>query len=319
MALYEVPFASANGRDEIQAWIHTPATTPRAVVQIVHGLGEHFRRYQHLITTLLDAGYVVTGDDHAGHGRTAMVSGVWQDAGEDGARVVVEDEQHLREIVSERFPDLPYVVFGHSWGSMIARALATTHPEGLAGLALGGVVSQMKGLENEQLVAALDAAIAERGGDALDSDGVSARFFEGVMDHYTDVQGPTDWVALDRGVVADHATDPFNNFGAPMTLRFARSFVDIYHQVNDPGWCESLPTTLPALLLGGDQDPTAHFGEGTYHVANSLWDHGLRDVRTHVYPGVRHEIHNEPSTRADVEGEIVSFVEHCADTAAERG
>lgn len=248
-----------------------------------------------------------------------MVSGVWQDAGEDGARVVVEDEQHLHEIVSERFPYLPYIVFGHSLGSMIARALAPTRPERLAGLALGGVVSQMKGLENEQLVAALEAAIAERGGDALDSDGLSAGFFDGVMDDDTDVQGPTDWGALDRGVVADHAADPFKDFGAPMTLRFARSFVDIYHKVNDPGWCESPPTTLPALLLGSDQDPTAHFGEGTYHVASSLWGHGLRDVRTHVYPGVHSEIHSEPSTRADVEGEIVAFVEHCADRAAERG
>lgn len=114
MALHEVPFASANGRDEIQAWIHVPAAAPRGVVQIIHGLGEHSRRYIHLITALLDAGFVVAADDHAGHGRTAMRSGVWQDAGEDGARVVVQDEQTLRETVAERFPGLPHVVFGHS-------------------------------------------------------------------------------------------------------------------------------------------------------------------------------------------------------------
>ena len=41
MALHEVPFASANGRDEIQAWIHVPAAAPRGAVQIIHGLGEH--------------------------------------------------------------------------------------------------------------------------------------------------------------------------------------------------------------------------------------------------------------------------------------
>lgn len=76
MALFEVPFESANHRDQIQAWIYTPTTAPRGVVQVVHGLGEHSRRYLHLITTLLDAGFVVAADDHAGHGPTAMVSGV---------------------------------------------------------------------------------------------------------------------------------------------------------------------------------------------------------------------------------------------------
>lgn len=81
MALHETPFTSINGRDEIQAWIYEPTTPARAIVQIVHGLGEHSRRYLHLITALLDVGFVVAADDHAGHGRTAMLSGVWQDAG----------------------------------------------------------------------------------------------------------------------------------------------------------------------------------------------------------------------------------------------
>lgn len=315
MALYEIPFESTNGRDEIQAWIYTPAGAPRGVVQLIHGLGEHSRRYLHLISALVDSGFVVAADDHAGHGRTAMKSGVWQDAGENGDSVVVEDEQRLRELVSERFPGLPYVVFGHSWGSMIARGLAADHPEGLAGLAICGVVSQMKGLENRAVVDALDAAITERGGEALDTDGVSLGLFEGVLDRYEDVRGPSDWVALDRDVVADHGVDPFNNFGAPMTLRFARSFVTLFRKVTAEDWMAPLPKDLPVLLLSGDQDPVANYGEGTYHVANGLWAAGLRDVRTRVYTGMRHEVHNEPASRADVEAEIVAFAEHCVTRA----
>ncbi len=317
MALYEIPFTSANGRDEIQAWIYVPATTPRAVVHLIHGLGEHSRRYIHLITALLDAGFVVTADDHAGHGRTAMKSGVWQDAGDESERVVVDDEQHLREIVSERFGDLPYVVFGHSWGSMIARVLASTQSQGLAGLALCGIVAQMKGLENPSLAQALDEAITARGGDALDIDGLSAGMFEGVLDRIPDAQGPTDWVALEHAIVADHAVDPYNNFGAPMTLRFARGFLELYRQATAPDWHESLPSDLPVLILAGDQDPIANYGEGAYHVANRLWSVGFTDVRTRVYTGVRHEVHNEPMTRDEVEAEIVAFVERCVLRSAE--
>ncbi|QPL06287.1 MULTISPECIES: alpha/beta fold hydrolase [Actinomyces] len=309
MALYEVPFASANGRDEIKAWIYTPATIrPRGIVQLVHGLGEHSRRYLHLIATLLEHGYVVAADDHAGHGATAMASGIWQDAGEHGDKVVVEDERRLREIVTERFPDLPYILFGHSWGSMIARALSATHPEGLAGAIYCGPVAHMRGLEDPAVEQALDTAIAERGGEALDTDGLSALMFVGVNERYGDGVPPTAWVALDEGVVADHAIDPYNNFGAPMTLRFAKSFCTLYRRCNGTAWAESMPTDLPVLILAGDQDPVGNYGEGAYALANDLWAAGLRDVRTRVWTGVRHEVHNEPTTRAEVETEVLAFV-----------
>ena len=86
MALHEITFPSANGRDEIQAWLHVPAVAPRGIVQIVHGLGEHSRRYLHVISALVDDGFAVLAGDHAGHGATAMRSGIWADAGDEAAR-----------------------------------------------------------------------------------------------------------------------------------------------------------------------------------------------------------------------------------------
>ena len=255
MALHEVPFTSTNGRDEIQAWIHVPATAPKGVVQLIHGLGEHSRRYTHLISALLDAGFVVAADDHAGHGRTAMKSGVWQDAGQDAATVVVEDEQVLRTKVVELLGDLPYIVFGHSWGSMIARCLAVTYPQGLVGLVVCGPVAQMKGLEDPATARNLAAAVAEHGGQALDTQGLGAAMFAGFNDRYGQVSTPTAWVALDEAVVADHAADPYNNFGAPMTLRFALGFTDLYTRSYGPQWASRVPTDLPVLIIAGENSP----------------------------------------------------------------
>jgi alpha-beta hydrolase superfamily lysophospholipase len=106
LALYEIDFASSNDRDTIHAWLHTPTVDPRAVVHLIHGLGEHSRRYIHLITTLLDSGFAVVAGDHAGHGRTAMQSGIWADAGDDAARVVVDDELTLQRKTREILPEL---------------------------------------------------------------------------------------------------------------------------------------------------------------------------------------------------------------------
>ena len=47
---------------------HYPAAgDPRAVVQLLHGIGEHARRYGNLIDALTADGYIVYADDHRGH------------------------------------------------------------------------------------------------------------------------------------------------------------------------------------------------------------------------------------------------------------
>lgn len=314
MALQEITFTSANGRDAIQAWVYEPVGPPTAVVQVVHGLGEHSRRYLHLISTLLDAGYVVVSGDHAGHGRTAMESGVWADAGDDAARVVVADALRLQSEARDRLVEpagtsgLPWVVYGHSWGSMIARAVASDERSALAGLVLGGIAAQMHGIEQVVDRPALARLAA---GDRLADpapDELVGQLFDGFLERFGPDAGPTAWVALDDDVVADHARDPFNNFGAPLSARFLQGFVDLYDQVNGDGWYASVPSELPVLILAGDQDPVTGYGEGAYRVANRLVASGHPDVRARVFPGVRHEVHNEPTTRAEVEREIVEFV-----------
>ena len=92
-------------------------------------------------------------------------------------------------------------------------------------------------------------------------------------------------MALDAEVVADHGRDPFNNFGAPLSARFLQGFVDLYDQANGDDWYAALPAGLPVLVLAGDQDPVAHYGEGAYHVANKLVASGHPDVRTRVFTG----------------------------------
>ncbi|EGD56365.1 alpha/beta fold hydrolase [Gordonia neofelifaecis] len=312
MALTEITFPSHNGRDTVYGWMYRPIHPARAVVQLIHGLGEHSRRYLHLINTLLDAGFVVVADDHAGHGKTAMESGFWVETGDDGATTAVTDELTLMSKARAEYPDLPYVVFGHSWGSMIARGLISRAGADVDALILCGIAAQISGIDSGVDRAAL-AAEPDRSAPA-DANYV-ATVFDGFVSRYDDVAGPTDWVARDREVVRDHAVDPFNNFGAPMSVRFLQGFIDLYDEANSDEWYDTVRGELPILILGGDQDPVTNYGEGAYHVANKLVTTGHRDVRTRVYTGFRHEVHNEPEIRDDVETEIVTFVNRVASPA----
>lgn len=149
MSIREISFPSANGRDTIKAWAYTPLGKPRAVLQLIHGFGEHSRRYLHMISKFQAAGFVVYADDHIGHGKTGYDGGTLGDPHSGGYMTYLKDEKSLHDIARADYPQLPYFVFGHSWGSMLGRAYAALYGEDLAGLMLCGLVSQFKGCELE--------------------------------------------------------------------------------------------------------------------------------------------------------------------------
>ena len=131
--LHEVSFKSFNERDTVYGWIYVPACEPKGIVQLIHGFGEHSRRYFHLIVRLMEAGYIVAADDHVGHGKTALENNTWGDWGNQGFHTMMEDEHQLKALVSELYPNLPYFLYGHSMGSMIARDFMTKYGEELTG------------------------------------------------------------------------------------------------------------------------------------------------------------------------------------------
>ena len=131
--LHEVSFASYNGRDQVQGWIYVPACKPKGIVQVIHGFGEHSRRYLHMISAFMDAGYIVAADDHVGHGKTAMVNNVWGDWGDKGPHTMMEDEHTLKGIVCEKYPDLRAItwrldeLYGASVSTMVSGGVCLTN------------------------------------------------------------------------------------------------------------------------------------------------------------------------------------------------
>ena len=308
MSLREISFTSYNGRDTVKGWVYTPIRKPKAVVQLVHGFGEHSRRYLHMIGSLLDAGYVVCADDHVAHGKTAHDSDTWGDPGDKGFMTYIEDEKSLHDLIAADFPGLPYFLFGHSWGSMIARGFAASYGKDLAGLLLCGVCAQLKGAD---ILAATDdmRALVESGRGTEDGSAFQAVLFGGMTDRFDNPRTPNDWIAGDPDVVADHASDPFNNLVNPPTVQLIYDFVELYRFIESDGWAAMVPGEIPVYLIAGDMDPCCNYGEGLYHVANSLSNSGHKRVVVRSYSGERHEIHNEPHLRDTVERELIQFIE----------
>ena len=310
MATKEISFASYNGRDTVKGWVYTPICKPRAVVQIVHGFGEHSRRYMHMIGAMLDAGFVVCADDHVAHGKTASDSGTWGNPGSKGFMTYIEDEKNLHDLVAADYPDLPYVMFGHSWGSMIARCYASRYGRTLYALLLCGVCAQLKGAEALCRSEEMGNLVAAGRGDE-DGSVFQSALFADMTERFDNPNGPNDWIAGDPDVVADHAADPFNNLINPPTVQLIHDFVELYRHIENGEWASRIPASLPIYMIAGDMDPCCNYGEGLYSVANRLAASGHRKVSVRCYSGERHEVHNEPHLREEVEKGLIDFINGC--------
>ena len=74
MKTFESKFEGSDGLSfYVQGW--EPDARPKAVIALVHGLGEHVGRYSHVGKALTDAGYVLVGFDLRGHGKTVSPRG----------------------------------------------------------------------------------------------------------------------------------------------------------------------------------------------------------------------------------------------------
>lgn len=305
MALQEVQFVSVNQKDTIKAWIYSPVGKPKGIVQLVHGFGEHSRRYFHMILALNEAGYIVAADDHVGHGKTAYDSGNWSDWGNQGYTTMADDEYQLRKIVQEQYSDLPYFMFGHSMGSMIVRIHAAKYGEGISGLILCGTSGEFP--HAKEIANKLNEEINNVNGEKVDAEYLQ-QLLGWMTDRIDNPLTPNDWISGDPEVVADHANDPFNNFTSPPNIRSLYNFVQMMENIVGKEWAEKIPQNVPVYNIAGDQDPVGLYGEGVYAVSNWLAETN-HQVQTKIYSGYRHEIHNYRDIRDEVEEGIIEFID----------
>ena len=66
----QIKLPSTNGKDNLQLYIWE-IDSPKAIVQLSHGMVEHLTRYDEFALALNEAGFLVIGNDHLGHGLTA--------------------------------------------------------------------------------------------------------------------------------------------------------------------------------------------------------------------------------------------------------
>ena len=224
------------------------------------------------LLTLTDLGYVVVAPDHAGHGRS------------DGKRLGVTDFSDFTadlQTVIDAAGEMPgpHFLLGHSMGGAIALSYALDHQETLDGLILSGP-ALAPGADLPPLMIRL-APILSRLAPWLPAAALEASA-----------------VSRDPQVVAAYENDPLVYHGkVPAGIGGAL----IAEMKSFP---ERLPSlTIPVLILHGDADVLAN-PEGSRMAARLA---GGDDVTLKIYPGLFHEILNEPEQDAVIK-EVTDWI-----------
>lgn len=287
---------------KIHALLVLPEEDPKAIVQLAHGMAEYKERYMPLMEALVGEGYACAINDHRGHGRSASCKEQLGHLGRDGAGALTVDMFTLTRLITERFPDRPLFLFGHSMGALAARCYARIDDGGLSGLILCG--STVKN-PMAPLALALVKAMSLVLGQQHTSKFVDRLIFGRHNKAFPDAKSSFAWLNSDEASVKAYDEDPMCGF--LFTLNGYGGLINLLMRAYSvKGWRMSKPG-LPILMLSGANDPCMTNQQKLREAAQHLSARGYQNVELKIYENMRHEILHEPGNR-QVYQDIINFL-----------
>jgi len=254
--------------------VWTPDTPPRAVVVLSHGLGEYARRYDHVAQRFGEAGLVTYALDHRGHGRSGgkrmLVRDITEYTGDFDTLVGIAKREH---------PALKCIVLGHSMGGGIVFAYGVERPDNYDLMVLSGPAVAAQDLVHPAM------ALVAKGLGAL-VPGLPVQELDESL------------ISRDPAVVEAYRTDPLVYHGR-VPAGVGRALL----QVGETMPQRAPALTAPLLVVHGSDDGLIPV-DGSRRLVDCV---GSTDVELNVYPGLYHEVFNEPE-RNQVLDDVVSWI-----------
>src|SRR5262245_47211969 len=255
-----------------------------AGVGVVPGLGDHSGRFERVARALVERGFQVEGLDIPGHGRSS------------GARGHVRSWNEYRAAMSAwmdrlraEHPGLRWALLGQSMGALIALDWALLNPTALGALVLSAPPFELALRPSMLKIYAAQALVR-----------VWPGFSQGTA------IAPS-MLSHDPEVVREHRSDPLVHYriSARLFLEFTATRRALARQARD------LP--VPTMIIQGTDDPVTRASASARWAAAA----GVERVRYREYPGLLHEVLNEPAGPAVVE-EIATWLKGVLETPRAR-
>ena len=306
MAVFtDFTFESSTGHNIIYARKCVPEGEVRGVVQVAHGIAEHIGRYEAFMSFLAENGFVAVANDHLGHGRSARDAaekGLF--AKENGWTYAVDDMAKLHDMMKKEYPDVPYILFGHSMGSFLTRTYIIRYPDKYDLVILSGTGQQSPLLVNGGYVLANVLCLTQ--GVGAIGDTLSKAAFGSYLKKIENPRTPSDWLTRDEAVVNAYEAD--ENCGFVCKNGMYRDMMQGIRFISNRNNLARMDKTKPVYFMSGEEDPVGEYGAGVNRAYKAFCDAGCTDVTIRLYPLGRHEMLNELN-REDVYHDILHWIE----------
>ena len=238
-----------------------PEGDPKAVVCLVHGLGEHSGRYAHVGEAFVNAGYALLGFDLRGHGKSGGPRGHTP-----ALEAFFKDIEEFVHQASQRYPNAPRFIYGHSLGGLLSLSFALSHKPDVRGMIISspGLRTAIHEQKAKLMLAKILGVVAPT--ITLPSELNASH------------------ISRDPQVVKTYVNDPLVH--DKITTGFGRAGL----QATDLVFARAAQLSVPVLLVYCSADKIA-FPRGSEEFAR-LAPQGL--VRLKRFEGLYHEPHNEP-------------------------
>ena len=229
--------------------------------------------------------------------------------GKNGNAWVISDIHKLRTIMQAEYPDLPYLMLGHSMGSFLVRQYITEndaeYARGLSGVVVMGTGWQPDAVLLAGKIIAMILGTGKVGKRAKLIDGMS---FGSYLKRIKNPRTISDWLTKDNDIVDKYRQTPWCTFHFTPNAYF-HMFSGML-KAHDTKRMQKLPEGLPLLLTSGAEDPVGNWGEGVRKAYMVYLENSPCKVDIRLYEDDRHEILNE-TDREDVFRDLRAFFDNC--------
>ena len=271
---------------EVYRYLWNDVENPIGIVQIIHGMAEHAKRYEDFAKFLNEHGYIVFANDHRAHGKTAKGE---ENLGKyigGGPNVVVDtimDEIYFSRNLVEK-NKLPLYVLGHSYGSFICQAYIQRCSLYSKAIICGSAC--MKNRFDIKLGKMIAKMIARKKGLHAPAEIIRNMSFGSYEKKFKN----GSWLNTDIDKTVEYKNDPL--CGQTMSADFYYHFFSLFDWIYKPELMNKIDKTKPLYLIAGKEDPVGNMGKSVKKLFKMYASYDI-DVQMNLYDNARHEILNE--------------------------
>jgi alpha-beta hydrolase superfamily lysophospholipase len=273
MTHYEAGLDTEDGLNLfVQGWV--PEAKSKALIVLVHGLGEHSSRYCHVAEVLNNNGYSVLGFDLRGHGKSGGKRGH-----SPSFDSFIDDIWLILNEAEGRYPNIPKFLYGHSLGGLLVLNYLHMRRTILAGAVVTGPGLKSSVAEQKVMV-------------------VFAKLMGALLPTITIQSGlDPNTLSKDQDVVEAYIEDPLVHDRATLAMaKYSLEAIPLAYE-------HAGEISTPLLVMHGLEDKLT-YPEGSQEYVSLV----SGDCTLKLWPGMYHELHNEPE-KDDVFSYLIDWLD----------